>query len=161
MKPETDLLHVARPRPCNTQQIAPIVQQPTQRPRNKAPSLKDLASGILSKSRETASIPKSEECNSPRNTDATSLLHDPIFSEGVVQHAQQPPEPIPSPLTGMECSGCDHLEMRDEILSGTRRRFWWRCRLGYELLEGRRYGERVTISPPECNQFTQWNVGAK
>ena len=68
-------------------------------------------------------------------------------------------EPSPSPLVGLECNGCANLEMRDEWHTGTRRRFWWRCRKGYELLEARRYGERVTISPPECQDFEQWKAG--
>ncbi len=72
-------------------------------------------------------------------------------------------EAIPSPLAGIECAGCDHLEMRDEWHTGTRRRFWWRCKKDYELLEIRRYDERVTIAPPECeadNAFRPWKPGA-
>lgn len=70
----------------------------------------------------------------------------------------------PSSLTGIECSGCDRLEMREETHLGTRRRFWWRCTQGHELLEARRYGERVTIAPPECEaagDFRPWQAGTK
>lgn len=70
-------------------------------------------------------------------------------------------EPVPSPLGGLECNGCANLEMRDEWHTGTRRRFWWRCRKGHELREARRYGERVTISPPDCEDFEQWKAGQK
>ena len=73
-------------------------------------------------------------------------------------------EPTPSPLTGLECGGCDNLEQRDEWHTGTRKRWWWRCTKGHELLEGRRYGERVTLSPPECEEagdFRPWKAGTK
>ena len=84
---------------------------------------------------------------------------------GAVNQSGPPPdmaiEPVLSPLRGLECNGCANLEMRDEWHTGTRRRFWWRCRKGYELLEARRYGERVTISPPDCEDFEQWKAGQK
>jgi hypothetical protein len=68
-------------------------------------------------------------------------------------------EAVPSPLTGPECGGCANLEMHSERFEGTRQQFWWRCRLGHELLEVRFYGSRVTVAPAECVSFVQWTPG--
>ena len=161
MRPQTDLLHVARPSTCNTQQTARTVQQPTQQASNKTPSLKELADGILSKSKPESESAGDEARNSARNTDATSLLHSPVFERAMLQQVQQPADPVPSPLNGMECSGCDNLEMKDEHYPGSRRRFRWRCLKGHELLEARRFGARITISPPGCTDFTPWKAGTQ
>lgn len=73
-------------------------------------------------------------------------------------------DPAPSPLTGLECNGCANLEMRQEWHTGTRKRYFWRCTKGHEVLEGRNYGERVTLAPPECEEagsFEQWKAGIR
>jgi hypothetical protein len=69
-----------------------------------------------------------------------------------------------SPLEGLDCSGCNHLEMREEPQPGTRRRFFWRCKRGHELLEGRNYGARIILAPPECDEasdFRPWKSGTR
>ena len=74
------------------------------------------------------------------------------------------PEAVPAALSAYDCTGCDHLEMREEPQPGTRRRFFWRCAEGFELLEGRNYGERVVLAPPECEAaggFKPWKAGTK
>jgi len=70
-------------------------------------------------------------------------------------------EALPSPLSGHDCMACDRLQMREEPQPGTRRRFFWRCGEGFELLQGRNYGERVVLAPPECDRFTPWKAGTK
>lgn len=73
-------------------------------------------------------------------------------------------EPVSSPLTGLECAGCDRLEMREEMQPGSRRRFWWRCEKGHELLEVRRFGELVTLAPEDCElagDFAPWRSGTR
>ena len=71
------------------------------------------------------------------------------------------PDAVPSALSGYDCTGCDHLTMKEEPQPGTRRRFFWRCAEGFELLQGRNYGERVVLAPPECDRFTPWKAGTK
>jgi hypothetical protein len=66
-----------------------------------------------------------------------------------------------SACEGVDCSGCDRLEMRAEAIAGTRRRFFWKCLEGYRLLEGRNYGERVILAPPECASFEPWQPGTR
>jgi hypothetical protein len=61
--------------------------------------------------------------------------------------------------SGVNCMGCQHLCMRVERHAGTRRIFWWRCGKGHTLLEGRNYGERVMLAPPQCCDFKQWEPG--
>lgn len=78
--------------------------------------------------------------------------------------ATAPAVPATSPLSGYDCNGCDRLEMKEEPQPGTRRRFYWRCRRGHELLEGRNYGSRITLAPPECEEagdFTPWKAGTQ
>lgn len=58
-----------------------------------------------------------------------------------------------------ECMRCANLAMRVERHEGTRRVFWWRCLKGHALLEGRNFGERVLLAPPECEAFEQWRQG--
>lgn len=87
--------------------------------------------------------------------------HKPALLDAL---AGAPAAPTPSPLTGLECNGCANLEMREEQHMGTRKRFFWRCTKGHEVLEGRNYGERVTLAPPECEEagsFVQWKAGAR
>ena len=91
----------------------------------------------------------------------SSVSSDPAtFFPKEVEPTQQADE-TPSPLNGMECSGCDNLEMKDEHYPGSRRRFRWRCLKGHELLEARRFGARITISPPGCSDFTPWKAGTQ
>jgi hypothetical protein len=66
----------------------------------------------------------------------------------------------PAALSGHDCSGCANLQMRDEAVQGTRRRWWWRCRSGFALLEARWYGQRVLSAPAECDQFRPWSPGS-
>ena len=64
--------------------------------------------------------------------------------------------------TGTDCMSCANLRMRVEHHDGSRRRFWWRCEKGYELLEGRHYGGRVLLAPPACDAargFEPWKPG--
>lgn len=75
---------------------------------------------------------------------------------------KQPAEdPMLSPLSGLDCSTCANLGMRQEWHTGTRRAFFWRCTKGYELLQGRNYGERTIMAPPECDAFKQWGAGIR
>lgn len=68
-------------------------------------------------------------------------------------------DPARSPLSGLDCSTCANLQMRQEWRSGTRKRFFWRCTKGFELLQGRNYGERTILAPEECDAFEQWGAG--
>jgi len=68
---------------------------------------------------------------------------------------------VPLPASGAECMKCANLVMLVEHLEGTRRVFWWRCRKGYALMEGRNYGERVMLAPAECDDFEQWQAGQR
>lgn len=67
----------------------------------------------------------------------------------------------PAPTKGADCMRCANLTMRCEVHEPTRRVFWWRCERGYELLEGRNFGERVMLAPPECDAagaFEPWTA---
>ena len=61
-----------------------------------------------------------------------------------------------APERGAECMRCANLRMTLEVHEGTRRVFWWRCTKGHALLEGRNYGERGMLAPPDCHDFKQW-----
>jgi hypothetical protein len=65
----------------------------------------------------------------------------------------------PEPAQGADCMRCNNLTMRAEFHDGTRRRFFWRCSKGFELLEARNFAERVILAPPECDSFEQWQAG--
>jgi hypothetical protein len=69
-----------------------------------------------------------------------------------------------APDSATECARCAHLHQLAEIHEGTRRTFWWRCSKGHALMEGRSYGERVLLAPPECDaaqHFRQWEPGVR
>jgi hypothetical protein len=62
------------------------------------------------------------------------------------------------------CMGCTHLRMDLEHHPGTRRVWWWRCEKGYELMEGRNFGERILLAPSECDRagvFEPWKPGQR
>jgi hypothetical protein len=101
---------------------------------------------------------------SERLTDELRALiraNKPVLLAGIQTH--KPARPAaglqPAPVKAFECMRCVRLTMRIEHHMGTRRVFWWRCERGYVLMEGRNYGERVMLAPPECNDFQQWQVG--
>ena len=54
---------------------------------------------------------------------------------------------------GQECTGCKNLASRYESLPRTRRRFFWRCELHYQMFEHYQGGERVLIAPLECKDW--------
>jgi hypothetical protein len=88
---------------------------------------------------------------------------EPAVAFPIVQVHRQP-NPEPSPLSGLDCSGCNNLDMRQEWHTGTRKVFFWRCKAGHELLQGRNYGERIVLAPPECEEagdFDQWKPGTR
>jgi len=74
---------------------------------------------------------------------------------------RQPEAPVPAPERAAECMRCANLTMRIEHHVGTRRVFWWRCNRGHALMEGRNFGERVLLAPPECADFEQWKAGQR
>lgn len=131
---------IARPRSALTDELRTMIRA------NKAALLEAIAhaSGRATK-------PQGEAKDAPQGTGTPEARPLPAPS----------PEAVPSALSGYDCTGCDHLTMREEPQPGTRRRFFWRCSEGFELLEGRNYGERVILAPPECNRFTPWKAGTK
>src|SRR5690242_12754985 len=116
------------------------------------------------KERAKRSVEENSEGTAPTKPTKPSSVSSVSANPAIFfpKEAGQPPaDPTPSPLNGMECSGCDHLEMRDEHQPGSRRRFWWRCQKGHELLEVRRFGARITVSPEGCADFTPWKAGTQ
>lgn len=91
---------------------------------------------------------------------------EPAHADGPAEHPELATSPSlrPAPDRGSDCMRCAHLNMRAEVHEGTRRVFWWRCERGHALLEGRNFGERVLLAPPECDQagnFTPWREGQR
>lgn len=56
---------------------------------------------------------------------------------------------------GQECCTCEHLTTRKAIVPNTRQRYFWHCKLHYQVLE-HFAGDRIVIAPPECNSYTRW-----
>lgn len=84
----------------------------------------------------------------------TTLIQPRPISPGETEPALRPTSDH-----GAGCMSCANLTMRVETHEGTRRTFWWRCDRGHALMEGRNFGERVLLAPPECDEWTQWEAG--
>jgi hypothetical protein len=87
-------------------------------------------------------------------------VREPAHADGESAPGPDAP-PRPAPSGGSECMRCANLSMRVEHHQGTRRVFWWRCTRGHALLEGRNYGERVMLAPPDCHDFKQRQAGQR
>lgn len=87
-----------------------------------------------------------------RHVDAFAAAGASVAAEACTSNA-----PRASPLEGPECAGCDRLRMREEPQGpGSRRRFFWRCGAGHEILELRRFGGRILVAPTSCAEFKPW-----
>ena len=62
---------------------------------------------------------------------------------------------------GEDCGMCKHLESLNDTVQGTRRRYFWKCSLGYPILEYGRYTERILLAPPECSSWDRWYPSAQ
>lgn len=89
------------------------------------------------------------------------LLAQVQVREPAHAHGGADAPPRPAPEKAAECMSCANLTMRVEHHEGTRRVFWWRCERGHALMEGRNFGERVLLAPPECSDFKQWSAGQR
>ncbi|WP_374510555.1 hypothetical protein [Niveibacterium sp.] len=56
-----------------------------------------------------------------------------------------------------DCMGCAHLASASgPLIEGDRRRFRWRCGLGYPVREVARASERIITAPPECASWDRY-----
>lgn len=60
--------------------------------------------------------------------------------------------------TGEECTGCRHFDSFADHVEGTRRRFHWRCALGYPVFELWRWCGLMLIAPPECASYERHTI---
>ncbi|MFT3961852.1 hypothetical protein [Propionivibrio sp.] len=63
---------------------------------------------------------------------------------------------LPAPMSGKDCTMCQHLTTRHESIGKGRVQYQWACGLGYLILETGRGTERIWIAPPECKSFERW-----
>ncbi len=64
------------------------------------------------------------------------------------------PDPRENFTTQQRCNSCRYLWRVDEYAQGTRRRFWWRCRAGYQPIERPAPGlRREIVAPAECQEY--------
>lgn len=67
---------------------------------------------------------------------------------------------LPLPPEGRECMQCQHfIGTVGRLDDGDRRRFWWACAKGYQMLVYARASERIATAPPECIQWERWKPG--
>jgi hypothetical protein len=86
----------------------------------------------------------------------SALAREPAHAHEGTHEARPEPAPLPSPGRGAECMRCANLKMRVEHPEGTPRVFFWRCAKGHALMEGRDFGARVLLAPPECEAAGDW-----
>lgn len=64
---------------------------------------------------------------------------------------------LPMPSEGKDCQLCRHNSSYvGRLDDGDRRRFWWACAKGYQMLVYYRASERIPIAPPECDSWEHW-----
>src|SRR5712692_5831869 len=111
-----------------------------------------------------------ELCDLIRANKAALLAALPSMPEPAGRPSARSPTPgehgyartVQAPSRGADCMSCVNLKMRFEYQPDTRRVWWWRCMKSHALMEGRNFGERVLLAPPECDaagDFQQWKPG--
>ena len=65
---------------------------------------------------------------------------------------------LESPGQGTECTACQHFGSFADSVEGTRRRFFWRCNLGYPVYELWRWSSLMLIAPPDCNRYERHTI---
>lgn len=64
---------------------------------------------------------------------------------------------LPLPPDGKDCQLCRHNGSHvGRLDDGDRRRFWWACAKGYQMLVYYRASERIPLAPPECDSWEHW-----
>lgn len=63
-----------------------------------------------------------------------------------------------SPGHGEECTACQHFGSFADSVEGTRRRFFWRCNLGYPVYELWRWSGLMLIAPPDCTRYERHTI---
>ena len=65
---------------------------------------------------------------------------------------------LKSPGQGTECTACQHFGSFADSVEGTRRRFFWRCNLGYPVYELWRWSGLMLIAPPDCTRYERHTI---